>query len=158
MIRRALWMGAAAGAVGTAALNITTYLDMVVRGRPTSSVPAEAAAGLAEQVGVDLSPDDEDPEVAQNRKEGLGALLGYVTGVGVGTVYGLVRTRVPGLPRPAAALGVGLAAMAGSDVPIVAMGLTDPREWGAAGWASDLVPHLAYGFATAFAYDAFTAS
>jgi hypothetical protein len=44
---------------------------------------------------------------------------------------------------PAAAVG-GLA-MASTDVPLVARGLTDPRQWGAAGWAADAVPHVVYG-------------
>jgi hypothetical protein len=30
--------------------------------------------------------------------------------------------------------------------------VTDPRTWGAAGWVSDLLPHLAYGLAAATAY------
>ena len=33
-------IGAVAGAMGTAALNAVTYLDMAVRGRPSSQVPA----------------------------------------------------------------------------------------------------------------------
>jgi hypothetical protein len=57
--------------------------------------------------------------------------------------------------RPtAAAAGLGLAAMAASDLPATALGVTDPRTWGAAGWASDLLPHLAYGLATAAVYEA----
>jgi hypothetical protein len=47
--------------------------------------------------------------------------------------------------------------MAGSDLPMTALGLTDPREWDAASWASDVVPHLAYGMAAAAAYQAFDA-
>jgi hypothetical protein len=39
--------------------------------------------------------------------------------------------------------------MAGSNVPMTALGVTDPRSWGAAGWISDVVPHLAYGLVTA---------
>ena len=35
-----------------------------------------------------------------------------------------------------------------------ALGVTDPRTWGAAGWVSDLLPHLAYGLATATVYEA----
>jgi hypothetical protein len=34
-------LGAAAGAAGTTALNTVTYLDMAVRGRPTSSTPED---------------------------------------------------------------------------------------------------------------------
>jgi hypothetical protein len=39
---------------------------------------------------------------------------------------------------------------------MVAQGLTDPREWGTAGWISDIVPHVAYGIVTARTYEAIT--
>jgi hypothetical protein len=55
-----------------------------------------------------------------------------------------------------AGVGVGLAAMAAGNIPIAALGASDPARWGASGWATDLVPHLAYGLVTAIAYDAFT--
>ena len=42
-MRRELAAGIAAGAVGTVALNLTTYLDMVIRGRPASSVQLDVA-------------------------------------------------------------------------------------------------------------------
>ncbi len=147
-------MGAAAGAVGTVALNAATYTDMVVRARPPSSVPSQVAGKLAGKAGVDLSGSDD--ATAENRKSGLGALFGIGTGVGIGTVYGAVR---PHLGRrisvPRAAVILGLAAMAGSDVPAASLGITDPTQWGADAWLSDLVPHLAYGLATAAAYEAF---
>jgi hypothetical protein len=143
--------GAAAGAVGTIALDVTTYLDMALRGRPSSSTPSDAAGKLVDLVGLDLG-DDED--TAANRRSGLGALLGYATGVGVGVAYGALRARVR-VPNPVAAVGLGLVAMAGSDGPLVGLGLTDPREWGAAGWAADIVPHLAYGVFTALAFEGF---
>jgi uncharacterized membrane protein len=38
--------------------------------------------------------------------------------------------------------------MAATNLPMTALGLTDPREWTAADWISDAVPHLAYGAAT----------
>jgi hypothetical protein len=57
---------------------------------------------------------------------------------------------------PVAGLSVGLAAMAASDVPIAALGVSDPATWGVSGWAADIVPHLAYGLVTAIAYDTFT--
>ena len=154
-VLRDVSVGAAAGAVGTVALNATTYADMVVRARPPSSVPSEVAGELAGKAGIDLSGSDGDA-TAENRKSGLGALLGIGTGVGVGTAYGLVR---PHLGRsvsiPSAAVALGLAAMAGSDVPAASLGVTDPTQWGANAWVSDLVPHLAYGLATAAAYEAF---
>lgn len=146
-----LLLGLVAGAAGTVALNIVTYADMALRGRASSSMPAEAAGTLAAAAGVPLGDEND----AKNRKQGLGALLGYVTGLGVGAAYGLLRARTS-VPLPVAAIGLGAAAMAGSDTPITMLGLTDPRTWPASGWASDLVPHLAYGIVAARAYDLVT--
>lgn len=149
-MRRELTAGLAAGAVGTVALNAATYLDMAFRGRPSSSMPADAAEKLGDTAGADFG----DEDTAPNRKEGIGALLGILTGLGVGAVHGLVRSRFD-VPAPVAAVGLGLGAMAGSDLPMFGLGLTDPREWDAASWASDVVPHLAYGVAAAAAYELF---
>ena len=38
--------------------------------------------------------------------------------------------------------------MAGSDVPAVATGATDPKTWGTSGWLADIVPHAIYGLLT----------
>ena len=154
---RHLLMGTAAGAVGTVALNVATYADMAIRGRPSSSVPAKMVGVLADKAGIPLSAGGEgDDEKGQNRQSGLGALFGYVTGLGVGTAYGLLRPHLRGVPMPVAGVGVGLAAMAASDIPIAALGVSDPATWGVSGWVADVVPHLAYGLVTAIAYDAFT--
>ncbi|HZD38525.1 MAG TPA: hypothetical protein VE664_07785 [Actinomycetes bacterium] len=153
-MRKTLLVGMAAGAVGTVALDVSTYLDMVVRARPSSGMPAETAGAVAERAGVDLGGDGESAERASNRKSGLGALFGYGVGIGLGTLYGLLRPAVRRLPRPAAGVGLGLAAMAASDVPPTVLGITDPRSWDRSSWASDLIPHLAYGLATALTFDA----
>jgi hypothetical protein len=47
--------------------------------------------------------------------------------------------------------------MAASMLPMTALGLTDPRRWGVEGWLSDVVPHAAYGLATAAALRALEA-
>jgi hypothetical protein len=141
--------GAAAGAVGTTVLNITTYLDMAVRGRAPSSIPEDIAGRMADAAGVDLGEGDR----ATNRRTAVGALLGYATGIGVGAAYGLWRGRVGGHSVLAGGVLAGAAAMATADVPIVVAGLSDPREWGLAGWLSDVVPHLLYGVSTAWAFD-----
>ncbi|MDQ3302642.1 MAG: hypothetical protein M3518_04750 [Actinomycetota bacterium] len=156
MIREAL-IGAAAGAVGTVALNATTYADMALRGRAASSVPSEIAAALAEKAGVDLSAEDEGPEdeTAQNRKSGLGALSGYVVGLGVGTAYGLVRPHLGDVSIPLAGLGLALVAMAGADVPAATLGVTAPATWPVSTWMMDFGFHLPYGLVTAVAYEAF---
>jgi hypothetical protein len=157
-MRRALLVGMAAGAVGTVALDVSTYLDMVVRARPASGMPAETAGAVAQRAGVELASEGESSEQAGNRKSGLGALFGYGVGVGLGTLYGLLRPAVARLPRPAAGVGLGLAAMAASDLPPTVLGITDPRTWDRSSWASDLVPHLAYGLATALTFDALATS
>jgi hypothetical protein len=157
MLHRAL-MGAAAGALGTVALNITTYTDMAIRGRASSSVPSNLAGKFADKMGIDLSAEDEGPdgETAQNRRSGLGALMGYVNGLGAGVIYGIARPYLSGVPVPVLGVGVGIVAMAGSDVPATALGVTDPTSWSASSWALDFGFHLAYGLTTVMAYDALT--
>lgn len=148
-----LLSGTIAGAAGTMALDITTYGDMLLRGRPASGVPAQVAETMAVKVGGDLAA-DATKEQAESKKSALGALLGYLTGIGIGTLFGLLRPRLGGLPRPVAGVALGLAAMAASDVPIAATGASDPRTWGLSGWLSDLLPHLVYGLVTAATFDA----
>jgi hypothetical protein len=157
MLREAL-TGMAAGAVGTVALNATTYADMALRGRAASSVPAEAAGRIAEMVGIDLSTEGEEQDgpTAQNRKSGLGALQGYVVGLGLGAAYGLVRPRLGDVPVPLAGLGLALAAMAGSDAPSAALGVVEPSTWPLSTWVMDFGFHLPYGLVTAVAYEAFS--
>lgn len=145
--------GLVAGAVGKVALDSVTYLDMLLRGRPASDLPEQAAEQFAGLAGVDLRGDGD----RANRRTALAALMGYATGIGFGAVYGIVvgRSRRPGWM--AGGVVAGLGAMAGTAVPSTASGLTDPRGWGLTGSLEDLVPHLAYGFATAGTYEALTA-
>lgn len=145
--------GLASGAVGTEALNIATYLDVAIRGRSQSSVPSQAAQKLAEKAGI--KPLTEESETAQNRRSGVGALLGYVTGLSVGAAYGIIRPLIGWLPLPVRAVAVAAAAMAASDIPSTMLGVTDPKEWPASSWAADIVPHLIYGAATVIAYEGF---
>ena len=151
-----LLLGTIAGAAGTIALDVATYGDMLLRGRPASGVPAKVAGILAAKAGVDLAAAG-PPEQTESRQSALGALLGYATGVGLGTLYGLLRPRLRSVPPPLAGVSLGLAAMAASDVPIAATGASDPRTWGTAGWLSDLIPHLVYGLVTIGAFEAIAA-
>ena len=139
--------GIVAGAAGTTALNVVTYLDMALRGRPASTTPEESVERLAEASGLDLGTGEQ----ADNRKAGLGPLLGYGTGIGAGALYG-VLTRGRHLPYPAGALTLGALAMIGSITPMTSLGLTDPRQWSVTDWISDVLPHLAYGMAAAAVY------
>ncbi len=91
---------------------------------------------------------------AQNRASGLGALLGYVNGLGVGIAYSLLRSQTETISLPLAGLGVGLAAMTASDVPLVLARVSNPKTWGLSGWVSDLIPHVIYGLVTVLTYEA----
>jgi hypothetical protein len=145
---RLLW-GVVAGATGTVALNITTYLDMVVRGRPSSGVPAKVAGSMADVAGIQALSLDNEEEAAKNRRSGAGALLGYVSGLGVSMTYAALISG-KGLSHPTrTGVILGLGAMAMSDIPIIVTGSGDPRTWSRAAWLSDIIPHLAYGLAAA---------
>ncbi len=136
--------GIIAGAVGTMALNIATYLDIVARARPASQTPQESAGRVAGAAHVSLG----SKEQAANRRSGLGALMGY--GLGMAAAVGfaaLVRGRRQPVLRSTALLGAG--AMALSDGSLTLLGVTDPRTWRRADWIADVVPHLAYGLTAA---------
>jgi hypothetical protein len=145
--------GAAAGAAGTTALNAVTYLDMVGRGRGTSSTLEQTVEALAEKAHVQIPGDEEK---RSNRVQGLGPLTGLVAGVGVGVLSGLaraagVRTR-PLVGTAVTTAGVLIAA----NGPMTVLGITDPRTWSRTDWVSDVVPHLAYGAVVKTTLDAFS--
>jgi len=149
---RSVLAGTAAGAVGTAALNIATYADIAWRGRPASDTPSKLVKNVASEAGI--APLAADGEAADNRRSGTGALLGYVNGLGVGAVYGALRPALRWVPLPIAAILVGAAVMALSDVPAAKAGATDPATWGIEGWVADIVPHALYGLALTMTFDA----
>lgn len=154
MLRNAL-IGLAAGAIGTVALNVSTYADMAIRGRSSSGAPSKMVHILADKAHLPLSSKGvgAQDEKAQNRESGLGALLGYVNGLGVGALYGLLRSQVDeDVSLPLMGVLVGASAMAASDVPLVSLKVSNPKTWGVSGWASDAIPHLIYGLVTAAVY------
>ncbi|CAM3075661.1 hypothetical protein SAXI111661_16955 [Saccharomonospora xinjiangensis] len=138
--------GAAAGAAGTTALHAATYLDMTLRGRPSSSTPQQTIDKISEAAGTDIPGDAEQKE---SRKSGLGALLGMVTGTTVGVGYGALHALGWRPPVLVGGVVATVAAMAGSSAPMTALGVTDPRKWSTSDWLSDALPHLAYGLVTA---------
>ncbi len=152
MTARRILCGAIAGAAGTMALDTATYLDMLVRGRSSSEVPAKVAGALAKDVHVRLGPKPQ----ARNRRSAIGALLGYATGMSLGIAWAALR-ETTALQPAAAPILIGATAMAMSDVPAVATGATDPRTWDRASWLADIVPHLVYGLVTVAAFEAIRA-
>lgn len=145
MLISALLKGMAAGAAGTTALNAATYADMATRARPSSDMPQQTVETIAARTGHDVPGEGEQRD---NRLSGLGALSGIVTGVTIGAVAGLFGPLLTRLPVVISGPLLGGAAMAGSDVPMAKLGLTDPGSWSAQAWVSDAGPHLAYGLTT----------
>jgi len=139
-----LGYGVAAGAAGVTALNAITYLDMAVRARPASDTPSQAVEQLTRKAGAEIPGQGEDRD---NRLAGLGPLAGIVTGIAVGVAAAFARPVLARIPAPLAAAALGALAMAGSDGPLAALGLTRPDQWAPADWASDIIPHLGYGAA-----------
>lgn len=138
--------GAAAGAAGTTALNVISYLDIAVRGRPTSTTPERTVQAMARLFGLTV-PGSGD--TLANRLSGLGALTGFAAGIGMGMLLGLAYSLGwrPGLPL--ATLVATAIALIGTNGPMTVLGVTDPRTWGVVGWISDLLPHFGYGVVTA---------
>ena len=150
MLRDTL-MGVVAGAVGTVALDIASYADMALRGRSASNAPAKLVSTVANKVGLPLSSHGVgvEDETAQNRASGLGALLGYMNGLGMGLIYGLLRSQLEEVSIPLASVGVGLA-----DIPLVTLKVSNPKTWGVSGWAADIIFHLIYGLAAVITFEA----
>ena len=141
MIKRLL-AGAAAGAAGTTALNAVTYADMAWRGRAASETPEKSVEEIAQMLDATIPGEGDE---RQNRLSGLGALSGIATGVAVGAAYGLLDVFHVRPGRLKGTLLAATAAILAANVPMVQLGLTDPRKWSPQDWASDIVPHLAYG-------------
>ncbi|MBT2566245.1 hypothetical protein J7I84_06985 [Arthrobacter sp. ISL-85] len=141
---RAIATGAIAGAAGTTALNTVTYLDMIWRARPASSTPEATVEKLADVTGIKIPGNAEE---RTNRVAGLGPLTGLIVGAGLGLARAAGYR--PGLPGSSLTAAAG--ALIGSNGPMTVLGITDPRTWSPTDWASDLVPHLAYGIVTAAA-------
>ncbi|ROO52004.1 hypothetical protein EDC02_6929 [Micromonospora sp. Llam0] len=145
---RRLLSAALAGAAGSSALNIVTYLDMTLRARPASQTPEQTADRLTSTLHVDLG----DEQTAANRHAGIGPLLGYAAGIGAAALYALAD---PARPRWATATAALTAtAMIAAATPMTLLKVTDPRTWSTADWVTDLIPHLAYGAVTATTYRA----
>ena len=110
--------GIFAGVAGTAAMTLSSTLEMKVRGRPASSTPALAAAKV---LGVE--PVDEEAK----------AHFSNLVHWGYGTVWGGVRglLAAAGLSGPAATAAHFGAVWGSEQVMLPALGVTPPlTEWG----------------------------
>jgi hypothetical protein len=139
-IAAAFGTGIFAGVAGTAAMTISSTIEMKVRGRPASSTPALAAAKV-----LGIEPVDEEA------KERFSNLVHWGYGTAWGGARGLLAAA--GLSGPAAT-AVHLGAVWGSEqVMLPALGVTPPlTEWGVKEVVIDALHHMVYAGATGVAY------
>jgi hypothetical protein len=72
-----------------------------------------------------------------------------MAGVVVGAGLGLARS-AGWRPGPiVSGLAATVGALIGSNGPMTALGVADPRSWTVKDWVSDVIPHVAYGMVTA---------
>jgi hypothetical protein len=92
-------------------------------------VPTKVAGALTQRLGISLAGEGADAggDEAKNRRTAIGSLMGYVTGIGVGALYGTLRPHLGRVSPLLAGAAVGLAAMAASDTPAVTTGATDVK-------------------------------
>ncbi|MFB7177297.1 hypothetical protein ACFCYI_06285 [Streptomyces sp. NPDC056257] len=137
--------GAVAGLAGTTALNMAGYVDIVLRGRPISDTPEITVRSLAEKLHVRIPGDD---EIRENRVAGLGPLMGYTVGMGMGVALSLVQAAGLLPTKTSRYAFASVFALTVTNVPIFILGISDPRTWTAADWVSDIIPHGVFAVVT----------
>jgi hypothetical protein len=132
--------GLFAGVVGTAAMTVSSTLEMKMSGRPASNAPADAAGKV---LGVE--PKDEKGEAR------FATLVHWGYGTGWGTVRGLIGAAgLKGLAATSAHLG---AVWGAEQVMLPALDVAPPFwTWGAKEVGIDAFHHLVYATATSAAY------
>jgi hypothetical protein len=132
--------GLFAGVAGTAAMTVSSTLEMKLSGRPASQTPAQAAEAV-----LDVEPTDEESEAKFSN------LVHWGYGTGWGGVRGLLAsTGLPGPVATAAHLGLVWGA---EQVVLPALDVSAPVfKYGAKATATDLLHHTVYAAATGLAY------
>ena len=132
--------GLFAGVVGTAAMTVSSTLEMKIRDRPGSSAPAEAAGKV---LGVEPKGEEEQARFSN--------MVHWSYGRSWGAVRGLIGAA--GLEGPGAA-AAHLGVVWGTEqVMLPALGVAPPFwRWGVKEVAIDTLHHLVYASATSVAY------
>lgn len=141
-IAAAVGKGLAAGVAGTAAMTVSSTLEMKLRDRESSSAPADAAA---KALGIEGFADD-----------AAKARFGTIVHWGYGTGWGVPRAlmRVAGLSSAGATAGHFAAVWGGEAAMLPKLDVAPPFwTWGAKEVAIDVWHHLVYVTATAVAYE-----
>jgi hypothetical protein len=132
--------GLFAGLAGTAAMTISSTIEMKLSGRPASQTPAEAAEKV-----LHVEPENEDSEAQFSN------LVHWGYGTGWGGVRGLLAST--GLPGPAATLAHFGLVWGSEQVVLPALDVSAPVfKYGSKATATDLLHHVVYATATGIAY------
>lgn len=139
-IASALGKGLVAGAVGTAAMTVSSTIEAKIRQRESSTAPADAAAKV---LGIEAKNDA--------AKARFSNLVHWTYGSSWGGYRGLLAGL--GLPAPAAT-AAHMATVWGSElVMLPALEVAPPvKQWGGTELAIDAWHHLVYVTATSLAY------
>ena len=135
-----LGKGLVAGAVGTAAMTVSSTIEAKLRDREGSTAPADAAAKV-----LGVKPKSEKAE----------ARFSNVVHWAYGTSWGGYRGVLAGigLPGPAATAAHMASVWGGGLVMLPALDVAPPvKEWGGEELAIDAFHHLVYVVATGLAY------
>jgi hypothetical protein len=134
--------GLFAGVAGTAAMTVSSTLEMKIRDRQASNAPAEAAGKV---LGVEPTGESEQARFSN--------LVHWGYGTSWGAVRGLIDAA--GLEGKEAAAAHFLALWGSEQVMLPALGVAPPFwQWGAKEVAIDAFHHLVYAGATGVAYAA----
>jgi hypothetical protein len=138
----AIGKGLVAGAAGTAAMTVSSTVEMRLRDRAGSTAPADAAAKV---LGIESFGDDA-------AKARFSNVVHWSYGTGWGVPRALLR--LGGL-APGRATAAHLAAVWGSEAAMLpALGVAPPFwTWGAKEVAIDVWHHVVYVTATGLAYE-----
>jgi len=141
-LAEAIGKGLVAGFAGTAAMTLSSTVEMKLRGRAASSAPADATAKV---LGIAGFADDA-------AKARFGTLVHWGYGTGWGVVRALLE--LAGL-TPAQATAAHLAAVWGNEAAMLpALDVAPPFwTWGAEEVAIDVLHHVVYAAATGLAYE-----
>jgi hypothetical protein len=138
----AIGRGLVAGAIGTAAMTLSSTIEQNAREREASTAPADAAMKV---LGIEGFCDD----AARSR-------FSTVVRWAYGTSWGVPRALLEraGVDRVAATAAHGAALWGSEQVMLPALGVAPPLwGWGAAEVAIDALHHAVYTVATSVAYE-----
>jgi hypothetical protein len=139
-VAAAVGKGLFAGAAGTAAMTLSSTIEMRLRRRPASSAPADAAAKV---LGVEPKGEKEEARFSTLVHWGYGTSWGVARGL-------LGAAGLRGVQAAAAHFG---AVWGSEQIILPALGVAPPLwEWGAEEVAIDTFHHLVYASATSLAY------